>query len=183
MKNDKTRSFMSLFVLIILLLFSPCLVALAQEEGKGEVIAKPSEEEKEKEKAIEKIIQEKEEVITGKYFSYNPEGRRDPFRSLIEEVRAKEKGPRPKGIAGMLISEIDLVGIVKDPAGNIAFFSGSDNRGYFLRVGDEVYDGKLISIDDDAGIVTFRQQVDDPRLIKPFRDVVKRLSPVEEESK
>jgi hypothetical protein len=34
----------------------------------------------------------------------------------------------------------------------------------------------LIAIDTRNGTVTFRQQVDDPRLIKPYRDVVKRLT-------
>jgi hypothetical protein len=44
-----------------------------------------------------------------------------------------------------------------------------------------VYDGSVIAIDTAAGSVTFRQQVDDPRLIKPYRDVVKRLVPQGEE--
>jgi hypothetical protein len=46
-------------------------------------------------------------------------------------------------------------------------------------VGDEVYDGTLIAVSPTTGSVTFRQQVDDPRLIKPYRDVVKRLVPLE----
>jgi hypothetical protein len=71
---------------------------------------------------------------------------------------------------------------VKDPGGDIAFFHGSDNKGYFLRVGGELFDGKIIGIDPGTGTVTFRQQVDDPRQIKPYRDVVKRLVPLEEES-
>jgi hypothetical protein len=48
-------------------------------------------------------------------------------------------------------------------------------------VGDEVYDGSVLTVDATAGTVTFRQQVDDPRLIKPYRDVVKRLAPEGEE--
>ena len=75
-----------------------------------------------------------------------------------------------------------LVGIVRDPSGgDVSLFMGSDNKGYFLRVGDEVYDATLISVDPKAGNVTFRQQVVDPRLIKPYRDVVKRLVPLEED--
>ncbi len=181
MSKYKVRLFIAFVSLALLVLFPSAVTGQAQEETKDEMVQTAPDAEKEK--AIEKIIQEKEEVIIGKYFSYNPEGRRDPFRSLIEEVRVREKGPRPKGIAGMLVSEIDLVGIVEDPSGDIAFFSGSDSKGYFLKIGDEVYDGKVTVINADAGTVTFRQQVDDPRLIKPYRDVVKRLSPVEEESK
>jgi hypothetical protein len=131
---------------------------------------------------VEEILKQQEQLLTGQRFSYDPSGRRDPFRSLLEEVGLKKKGPRPKGVAGMLVTELDLVGIVKDSGGaDMAFVIGSDNRGYFLKSGDEVYDGSLMGIDPRAGTATFRQAVDDPRLIKPYRDVVKRLVPLEEE--
>ena len=129
---------------------------------------------------VEQLLKDKEDLIEGKRFSYDPGGRRDPFRSLLEQV-SRIKGPRPKGIAGMLIGEVDLVGTVKDPKGNIAFFHGSDNKGYFLHVGEELYDGRIIAIDPVGGTVIFRQRVDDPRQIKPYRDVVKRVSPLTEE--
>ena len=129
---------------------------------------------------IEQILKDREDLITGKRFTYDPGGRRDPFRSLFEEIR-RQKGQRPRGIKGMSVSEVDLVGIVRNPEGDIAFFNGSDNKGYFLRVGDELFDGRLIAINPDAGSVTFRQQVDDPRQIKPYRDVMKRLVPLEQE--
>ncbi|HEX5044075.1 MAG TPA: hypothetical protein VFV75_14295 [Candidatus Polarisedimenticolaceae bacterium] len=134
------------------------------------------------EATVEEILKQQEQLLSGQRFSYDPAGRRDPFRSLLEEVAVKKKGPRPKGVAGMLVTELDLVGIVKDSGGaDMAFVIGSDNRGYFLKSGDEVYDGSLMGIDPRAGTATFRQQVDDPRLIKPYRDVVKRLVPLEEE--
>ncbi len=134
------------------------------------------------EATVEEILRQQEQLLSGQRFSYDPAGRRDPFRSLLEEVAIKKKGPRPKGVAGMLVTELDLVGIVKDSAGaDMAFVIGSDNRGYFLKSGDDVYDGSLMGIDPRAGTATFRQQVDDPRLIKPYRDVVKRLVPLEEE--
>ena len=130
---------------------------------------------------VEKILREQEQLLSGQRFSYDPAGRRDPFRSLYETVPISRKGPRPKGVGGMLVTEVGLVGIVRDPSGgNMAFFNGSDGKGYFLRVGDEVYDGTLIALDPVTGSATFRQQVDDPRLIKPYRDVVKRLVPQEE---
>lgn len=129
---------------------------------------------------VEQLLKNKEDLITGKHFSYDPGGRRDPFRSLLEQVSGI-KGPRPKGIAGMLIGEVDLVGTVMDPSGNIAFFHGSDNKGYFVHIGEELYDGRIIAIDPVAGTVTFRQRVDDPRQIKPYRDIVKRLTPLTEE--
>jgi hypothetical protein len=81
----------------------------------------------------------------------------------------------------MLISEVDLVGIVQKGKGGIAFFNGSDNKGYFLKVGDTLYDGKIVHIDRRTGTVLFRQDVNDPRSIKPYRDVTKRLTPAEED--
>ena len=82
----------------------------------------------------------------------------------------------------MSVDEIDISGIVKDPDnGDMALVIGSDNKGYFLRAGDQVYDGTVISVDSNQGLITFRQRIDDPRRIKPFRDVVKRLVPVDEE--
>ncbi|MCZ6777804.1 MAG: hypothetical protein O7F16_02450 [Acidobacteria bacterium] len=113
-------------------------------------------------------------------YTYKPAGRRDPFRSLVEKVSMGFNGPRPTGIGGMLIAEVDLVGIVDDPEGDLAFFSGSDNRGYFVRVGDKLYDGTITRIDSKRGRVILRQEVNDPRLIKPFREVVKELNPGEE---
>ena len=157
--------------------------AFPQEAPKAaEPQAPAAQAAQEGERTVETILRQQEEILSGQRFSYDPAGRRDPFRSLFEELTVRKKGPRPKGVAGMLVSEVSLVGIVRDPSGgDVSLFMGSDNKGYFLRVGDEVYDGTLIAVDPKAGTVTFRQQVDDPRLIKPYRDVVKRLVPLEED--
>ena len=50
-----------------------------------------------------------------------------------------EDTQRPPGIEGMSLDEIDLTGIVENPGGDVAYFTGSDNKGYFLRVGQRVY--------------------------------------------
>ena len=131
---------------------------------------------------INKIMQDNEAMLSGRGFTYDPAGRRDPFRSLVDAANTVGKGPRPRGIAGMLISEVDLVGIVQKGKGALAFFNGSDNKGYFLRVGDTLYDGKITRIDRRTGTVVFRQDINDPRSIKPYRDVTKKLTPAEEGS-
>jgi hypothetical protein len=129
---------------------------------------------------IHRIMEDSEAVLAGRGFTYDPAGRRDPFRSLIDPLNSPQRGPRPRGIAGMLISEVNLVGIVQKGRENVAFFNGSDNKGYFLRVGDALYDGKITKIDRSSGTVMFRQDVNDPRSIKPYRDVTKRLASAEE---
>ena len=132
--------------------------------------------------AVEKILREQEKLLTGQRFSYDPAGRRDPFQDLFAALGVRPKGPRPPGVAGMLVTEIDLAGIVKDPrGGDMAMVIGSDNKGYFVGVGDEVYDGTVLAVDTRLGTITFRQKVDDPRIIKPYRDVVKRLVPLDDE--
>lgn len=125
---------------------------------------------------IQGIQRDNESVISGKHFTYDPAGRRDPFEPLIKSESKRPDGKRPMGIAGMLVNEIDLKGVATDVEGSpVAMFRGSDNRGYTLHVGDIVYDGRVIAIDSRRGLVIFRQQVDDPRRIKPYRDVIKRL--------
>jgi len=131
---------------------------------------------------INRIMEDNEAMLAGRGFTYDSAGRRDPFRSLVDALNAIQKGPRPRGIAGMLISEVDLVGIVQKGRDALAFFNGSDNKGYFLKVGDTLYDGKIIKIDRGTGMVMFRQDVNDPRSIKPYRDVTKRLASAEEEN-
>jgi hypothetical protein len=163
---------------------APAFPRETEGSGSGTPAAQPQEPQPSQEgqegQMVEKILREQEDLLKGERFVYDPAGRRDPFRSLLEIVKPSQ-GKRPPGIAGMLVTEIDLVGTIKDRSGgDLAFFMGSDNKGYFLKVGDEVYDGTLIAVDPRAGTVTFRQQVDDPRLIKPYRDVVKRLVPLED---
>ncbi len=129
---------------------------------------------------VDEILEQQEALLSGQRFSYDPGGRRDPFHNLMEI----EQGNRDcrKGISCMLIAEIDLGGIVKDDAdGDVAMFTGSDNKGYFLRVGDSVFDGTITGIDPRLGVVTFRQVVDDPRRIKPYRDVKKSLVALDNE--
>jgi hypothetical protein len=87
------------------------------------------------ESAVETILRQQEQVLRGQHFSYQPEGRRDPFQSLLTPVVRTEA--RPPGITGMLVAELDLAGVVRDGnSGDVAMFIGSDNKGYFLRIGD-----------------------------------------------
>ncbi len=130
--------------------------------------------------AVDEILEAQEALLSGQRFSYDPEGRRDPFRNLME-IEQTSRDCR-EGISCMLIAEIALDGIVKDDSdGDVAMFTGSDNKGYFLRVGDSVFDGTITGIDPRLGIVTFRQVIDDPRRIKPYRDVKKSLLALDNE--
>ncbi len=176
-----TRTRFVLVAAVVVLLAVAALPAVAQTPAPsaqpGAPAAKPGDNPLVSgEQLINQIQRENEAVITGRRFTYDPTGRRDPFEPLIKSEVTRPTGPRPKGIAGMLVTEIDLRGVATDVRGNpVAIFRGTDNRGYSLRVNDVVFDGRVISIDPRRGVVVFRQQVDDPRRIKPYRDVIKRL--------
>ena len=110
-------------------------------------------------------------------YSYDPGGRRDPFRSLLSVRRRPEvTGPRPEGIPGLLIDEIDISGIWVLEDGPVAQIrSTQQDQSYLLREGDQLYDGDVVSI--SLAEVVFKQIVDDPTAIKPFHEVVKKLNP------
>ena len=168
--------FMALAMLTLLAAFSAPAFPMTQTKADEDV---PATQEEKADESVETILKRQEELMRSQRFSYDPQSRRDPFASLFGPGPVKA-GVRPRGIAGMLIDEIDLAGIVQDPSGgDLGFFTGSDNKGYFLRIGEGVFDGTVIAIDADRGTVTFRQQVNDPRHIKPYRDVMRRLQPLE----
>ena len=109
-------------------------------------------------------------------YHYDPQGRRDPFQSLIGPAPKIAPGQRPPGPPGFLIDEIKLQGVVRTKQqGLIGMINGPDNRSYLLKVGDKVLDGEVIRITPSS--VVFRQEVNDPTRIERFREVVKDLSP------
>ena len=123
-------------------------------------------------KTIEEIL---EEPTTSDSYRYDPQGRRDPFRSLIGPAPKLEGGQRPPGVPGFMIDEIRLQGIFKTRQGLVAMINGPDNKGYLIKVGDKVFDGEVIRVTQTS--VVFRQEVNDPTRIERFREVVKDLSP------
>jgi hypothetical protein len=126
---------------------------------------------------IDEILQGEEEVLSGSSFSYDPGNRRDPFKSLLAAPdRPELRGPRPEGIPGLLIDEIALTGIFRTPKGFVAQVKASNqNKSYLLKEGDQLYDGDVVSINRSE--VVFKQIVQDPTALKPFREVVKSLNP------
>ena len=123
-------------------------------------------------KTLEEIL---EEPTTTDTYRYDPQGRRDPFRSLIGPAPKLEPGQRPAGVAGFLIDEMKLQGIFRTKAGLTAMISGPDNKGYLLHLGEKVLDGEVIRI--TASSLVFRQEVNDPTRIERYREVVKDLAP------
>jgi hypothetical protein len=153
-------------------------VAWAQEpEQPAEEEASPLVDEEVDVSGIEQILRGEEEVLEGKLFSYDPAGRRDPFRSLLEGFEDLEEGPakaRPPGLPGMMIGELRLEGIIETPSGILAFVLGRDNVSYIIRPGTKLYDGEVVEIQRKK--VVFRRDVNDPNRRKQYEEVVREIT-------
>ena len=78
--------------------------------------------------------------------------RRDPFESLVSRQQAQANAQKnlPPGKAGLQVSTLRLDGIVKAPNGMIAVVTNPQARTYFLREGDQLYDGRVEKIAMDG---------------------------------
>ncbi|MEO8348403.1 MAG: hypothetical protein ABI610_05780 [Acidobacteriota bacterium] len=120
------------------------------------------------------LIDQEEEALSGRAYSYDPAGRRDPFRSLLVRPEDRARGERPPGIAGMSIDDIVVHGIWRTRTGFIAQVRAVDNKSYLVRAGDLLYDGEVTRVGPNE--VVFRQNINDPQSVKPFRELTKQLN-------
>jgi hypothetical protein len=101
--------------------------------------------------------------------------RRDPFDTLLTKATATNAPPEnlPPGKAGLIIETLRIGGIVHSPNGMIAIVSNSQQRVYFLREGDKLYDGSVEKISLDG--ISFKE-IGKDAFGKPLERVVtKRL--------
>ena len=102
--------------------------------------------------------------------------KRDPFESLIGRQKSQADAGRnlPPGKAGLQVNTLRLDGIVRAPNGMIAVVSNPQQRTYFLREGDQLYDGRVEKILMDS--VSFHE-VGKDAFGKPVeRQVNKRIN-------
>ena len=101
--------------------------------------------------------------------------RRDPFESLIGRKQAQDALAKnlPPGKAGLQVGTLRLDGIVKSANGMIAVVANPQQRTYFLREGDQLYDGKVEKISMEG--VTFHEEGKDAFGKPVEREVNKRL--------
>ena len=101
-----------------------------------------------------------------------PVSKRDPFQPLVGG-RMDIAANLPPGKAGLVISTIRVDGTVRAPSGMIAVVSNPQQRVYFVREGDRLYDGEVEKISLDG--VVFRENSKDA-FGKPIqREVTKRI--------
>jgi Tfp pilus assembly protein PilP len=108
-------------------------------------------------------------------YKYSPEGRRDPFLSLVgtggdSKPPAKRTG---EGLAAMRVDDVAVRGIVQSRERLVAMVQGPDNKSYVVHQGDRLADGVVKSVAADALVLV--QDVTDPRSKDKTREVRKPL--------
>jgi len=112
---------------------------------------------------------------SGQPYSYNPEGRRDPFQSLIGGGSDAKTAPKPTaaGITGIRVDELSVRGIMQARERLVAMVQGPDNRTYLIHQGDKLADGVVKSITPQGLVLV--QDISDPRAKEKTREVRKLL--------
>ena len=68
-------------------------------------------------------------------YSYNPQGRRDPFASIIVRAQKPEADRHRPPLERYDVSEFKLTAVLWGGFGYKAMVEGPDGKGYFVRVG------------------------------------------------
>jgi Tfp pilus assembly protein PilP len=130
---------------------------------------------------IKSIIEQEIQPAPGAY-TYVPANRRDPFVSLIKPIDAATRAAAKKpGMEGFLIQEVALRGVVRTQGAMVAMFQGPDGKSYFVKAGQRLFDGSVISV--DAAGVLFRQELVDPLSPVKTREFRKTLNNETEEAR
>jgi hypothetical protein len=112
-------------------------------------------------------------------YAYLPDGRRDPFISLIGTGASTGIGIRKaEGPAGMTIAEISVRGILQSRGALVAMISGADTKTYIVHQGDRLLDGSIKTI-TPRGLICV-QDVNDPLSLVKQREVSKLLRGIED---
>ena len=121
----------------------------------------------------------KADAIAPQGFTYNPEGRRDPFVSLLRRgAETAANGKRTAGLAGLATAEVSLRGTLKSQGGFVGIVQGVDSKTYIVRAGDKLSDGSIRAISADSMVIL--QQVNDPLSLEKEHEVRKLLRTTEE---
>ena len=114
----------------------------------------------------------------GDAYSYQPDGRRDPFQNLLgigSDVRAT--GKRADGAAGLSVAEVTVSGVLESRGALIAMIQAPDRKSYIVHQGDRFLDGTIRSITPQG--LTIVQEVNDPLSLVKQREIHKMLRSLE----
>jgi Tfp pilus assembly protein PilP len=111
-------------------------------------------------------------------YTYQANGRRDPFLSLLGVGADARQGRRVEGPAGMSVADITVRGVLEIRGTLIAMIHGPDNKTYTVHQGDKLLDGTIRAITQQGLVIV--QEVNDPLSLVKQREVRKFLRGLEE---
>lgn len=114
-------------------------------------------------------------------YTYDAEGRRDPFVSLLRrgaDTQRTNTGTRLPGLPGLATAEVTLKGTMASREGYVAIVMGVDSKTYIVRPGEKLLDGSVRTITGDGMVIL--QQVNDPLSTQKQREVRKVLRQTDE---
>jgi Tfp pilus assembly protein PilP len=117
-------------------------------------------------------------AVEGDTYSYQQDGRRDPFLNLLGTgANPRTPGKRAEGAAGLTVAEIFVSGILESRGSLLATIQAPDKKSYIVRVGDRFLDGTIRSITPQG--LTIVQEVNDPLSLVKQREIYKLLRSLE----
>jgi hypothetical protein len=108
--------------------------------------------------------------------TYDPAGRRDPFKNLLAGKDVKDKAAAGS-IPQLTIDDTTLVGIVKAKQKLTAIVSGPQGFPFFIKPGDRFADGYVLSINESQ--VVFRKTNERGIPLMRPKDIIKEINPEE----
>jgi hypothetical protein len=170
------RSLNTLVLGILLAIAAPCLLAQGSPRAGSKTRARSAGKSKAKPAAAPASAAGAPAAEGAAAEQSDAEGklaRRDPFESLLNRQQPGAAKNLPPGKAGLQVSTLRLDGIVKAPSGMIAVVSNPQARTYFLKEGDQLYDGRVEKIAMDG--VSFHEMGKDAFGKPVERQVNKRI--------
>lgn len=122
-----------------------------------------------------------EDAMASPAYTYDPQGRRDPFVSLLRRGSDSDR-TKARSHAGTLSdlesSDVVLKGTMQSSTGYVALVEATDKKTYIVKTGDKLLDGTIRTITADTMVIL--QQVNDPLSLEKQREVRKMLRQTDE---
>lgn len=104
--------------------------------------------------------------------TYDPEGRRDPFRDLLAGQDLRDKG-KTRELQQLAINDAILIGIVKYKGNLTAIINDAQGYPYYIKTGNNFLDGFVLNVTDSQ--VIFRQTKERGIPLTSPKDIVKEI--------
>lgn len=171
------RKIALIFMLCLLMPFGGCKKEPVTVKKPGAQMAKTVEVKKDQ----QQTAAETKDIMQAKFYDYDPQGRRDPFLSLVEITKkkpTKKKGASP--IESYSVDEIKLLAIASDQESTYALILLPNQKTFTIKEGMVLglEGGKVEEI--SAEKVVIREYVKDFRGNLTHKDIVLKLHKGEE---